>query len=99
MTWFSPDLALPVETVFDQTTTSKITSARRVRVVGGTNVSTTVTSTTTLDPTPSPDSTNSASLAVTGTTNGPVQTVTATTRQHVSLKLVEVTPYTPAPPK
>lgn len=94
VTWFSPDLALPVETVFDQTTTSKITSARRVRVVAGTNASTIMT----LNPSPPPGATNSASLGVTAT-NGPIQTVTATTRQHVSLKLVEVTPYTPAPSK
>jgi hypothetical protein len=86
VTWFSPDLGLPVETVLDQTTTSRITSSRRVRVTRGTNAAVTLNLNGTNVSVPAP--------AVTST-NAPPETVTATTRQHLNFKLVEVTAYAP----
>ena len=81
VTWFSPDLGLPVETVFDQTTTSKIVSNRRVPFVRGTN---------------QPAGTNpplAPAIAIASPpTNAPNPSYDITRRQHVDLKLVEVAP-------
>ncbi len=84
--WFSPELGLAIETVCDQSFTTKSTTVRRTRVAAGTN------NLAVIDPvsgTNAPGPTNPPPPAsVTSATN----TTTTTIQQHTSLKLVEVEP-------
>jgi hypothetical protein len=78
VTWFSPELGLPVEMVMDQSVVLKSVQSRRVRISRGTNA---------------PLDTNAPAVAF---TNMPPETITSTSRQHVNLKLVDVTPIAAA---
>jgi len=90
VTWFSPEIGLPVETVFDQSFTTKVTtstSSRRIRVTRGTNAAGEIVALTNAPAAPE-------SMTMTNALPETF-TFTSTSRQHVSLKLVDVTPFGP----
>ncbi len=85
--WYSPEHTLAIETVYQQSITAKTTTTRRVRSTSGTPSGTNAVEIVELEgDTNAPPSTPS-------TTNGPppiVNTVTTTTHQSTSIKLIEV---------
>jgi hypothetical protein len=81
--WFDPELQLAVETHYRQSITTKSTTVRRVRTKMGTNQVALVEAeslTNTPPPGPPPP------------TNAPAQTVTTSTEQYTSIKLLDVEP-------
>lgn len=85
--WYSPEHTLAIETVYQQSFTARTTTARRVRSTSGTPSGTNTVELLEMD-----GDTN-APPHVVPATNGPapvVNTVTTTTHQSTSIKLIEV---------
>jgi hypothetical protein len=85
--WYSPEHTLAIETVYQQSITAKTTMTRRVRSTSGTSSGTNAVEIVDLE-----GDANAAPSAP-STTNGPppiVNTVTTTTHQSTSIKLIEV---------
>jgi len=82
-TWYDPDLALAVETVYEQSITTKSTNVRRTRTKADTNAPPDdITLQVTNAPPADPASTNAPDQVVT--------TSTTTSQQHTSIVLLEV---------
>ena len=83
--WFDPELALAVETTYEQSITTKSTTVRRTRTRTDTNdVSADPALSLTNDPPPTAAPTNSPDQTVT--------TSTTTSQQQTSVKLLEIEP-------
>jgi hypothetical protein len=80
--WFEPGIAMPVDTIYEQSITTKTTTSRRPRPRPGSNI---------VDVTQAQTSTNPPPVT-NAPPPGPAVTITAstTTRQYTTFKLVEI---------